>query len=159
MYRGGFRVGRRLVRIWRRLFPRRNGYDSLSSGRRRSRVSQASAAAARRMCEWARGISRRLLGHPTVGERAPLLEEEWRAPPKGHLAVYVAEKEGERARRYVVPAVYFNHPLFRELLREAEEEFGFHHSGAITFPCQAAKFESVSSRIAAGDRRKTSIIN
>lgn len=147
MYRGGFRVGRRLVRIWRRLFPRR----------RRLRVSEASAAA-RRMCEWARGISRRLRRHP-VGERAPLLEEEWRAPPKGHLAVYVAEEEGERPRRYVVPAVYFNHPLFGELLREAEEEFGFHHSGAITFPCHAAKFESVSSRIAAGHRRKTSIIN
>lgn len=155
MYRGGFRVGRRLVRIWRRLFRRRNGYASLSPDRRRLRVGEASAAAAaraRRMCEWARGIWR-LRRHP-VAEHAPLLEEEWKAPPKGHLAVYVAEKEGERPRRYVVPAVYFNHPLFAELLRETEEEFGFHHSGAITFPCHAAKFESVSSRIAAGDSRK-----
>ncbi|XP_074568899.1 auxin-responsive protein SAUR36-like [Curcuma longa] len=159
MHRGGFRVGRRLVRIWRRFFPRRNGYASLSSGRRRSRVGEASAAAARMMCQWARVISRRLRRSPTGEQRWPLLEEEWKVPPKGHLAVYVAEKEGERPRRYVVPVVYFNHPLFRELLREAEEEFDFHNSGAITIPCHAAKFESVSSRIAAGDRRKTSIIN
>ncbi|RRT72962.1 hypothetical protein B296_00022564, partial [Ensete ventricosum] len=73
-------------------------------------------------------------------------------PPKGHLAVYVGgEKEGGPSRRYMVPVIYFNHPLFGELLRESEEEFGFHHPGGITIPCPAAKFELVRTRIAAAE--------
>jgi hypothetical protein len=36
----------------------------------------------------------------------------------------------------LVPVIYFNHPLFGELLREAEEEFRHQHQGGITIPCQ-----------------------
>ncbi|XP_029124459.1 auxin-responsive protein SAUR36 [Elaeis guineensis] len=74
-------------------------------------------------------------------------------PPKGHLAVYVGGgrngEEGAPPHRFVVPVIYFNHPLFWELLREAEEEFGFHHAGGITIPCPVSRFELVRSRIAA----------
>lgn len=69
--------------------------------------------------------------------------------PKGHLAVYVGEEDGEW-QRVVVPAVYFNHPLFGGLLREAEKEYGFHQPpGGLTIPCRISEFESVRTRIAA----------
>ena len=70
--------------------------------------------------------------------------------PKGYLAVYVGQKDGEEFRRVVVPVVYFNHPLFGELLREAKEEFGYHHPGGITIPCPVTEFERVKTRIASG---------
>ncbi|XP_039035814.1 auxin-responsive protein SAUR32-like [Hibiscus syriacus] len=44
--------------------------------------------------------------------------------PKGCLAVNVGS-EGEEQQRFVVPVMYFNHPLFMQLLKEAEEEYGF----------------------------------
>ncbi|GMI66927.1 SMALL AUXIN UPREGULATED RNA 59 [Hibiscus trionum] len=69
--------------------------------------------------------------------------------PKGHLAVYVGKKDGE-FHRVLVPVIYFNHPLFGELLRGAEEEYGFSHQGGITIPCGFSEFERVKTRIAAG---------
>lgn len=74
--------------------------------------------------------------------------------PKGHLAVYVGQKDGE-LHRVMVPVIYFNHPLFGELLKETEEEFGFHHEGGITIPCRVTEFERVKTRIASGSRRTT----
>ena len=52
----------------------------------------------------------------------------------------------------MVPVVYFNHPMFGELLREAEEAFGFQHPGGITIPCAAAKFERAAAVAAAGKK-------
>ncbi|XP_075103653.1 uncharacterized protein LOC107810904 [Nicotiana tabacum] len=58
--------------------------------------------------------------------------------PKGHFAVYVGERE---KKRYVVPISYLNHPSFQNLLRKAEEEFGFHHpTGGLTIPCNEDDF-------------------
>ncbi|KAL5551105.1 hypothetical protein UlMin_001281 [Ulmus minor] len=70
--------------------------------------------------------------------------------PKGHLAVYVGESQNEE-QRYLVPVIYFNHPLFGELLKEAEEVYGFNHPGRITIPCGASEFEKVQMRIATED--------
>ncbi|KAI4302794.1 hypothetical protein MLD38_038499 [Melastoma candidum] len=67
--------------------------------------------------------------------------------PKNHMAVYVGREDGELSR-VLVPVVYFNHPLFRELLREAEEEYGFCQEGGITIPCGVSEFESVKTRVA-----------
>ncbi|XP_022858747.1 auxin-responsive protein SAUR32-like [Olea europaea var. sylvestris] len=39
--------------------------------------------------------------------------------PKGCLAVMVGQ--GEEQQRFVIPVIYFNHPLFMQLLKEAEE--------------------------------------
>ncbi|MCD9640653.1 hypothetical protein HAX54_026061 [Datura stramonium] len=76
--------------------------------------------------------------------------------PKGHLAVYVGEKKDD-ACRIMVPVIYFNHPLFVDLLREAEMVYGYNHSGGIQIPCRISEFENVKSRIAAtaggGNRR------
>lgn len=82
-----------------------------------------------------------------VGEEP--VKENPRAVPKGHMAIYVGQKDGD-FHRVLVPVFYFNHPLFGELLREAEEEYGFNQPGGITIPCRFAEFERVQTRIAAG---------
>lgn len=74
------------------------------------------------------------------------------AVPKGHLAVYVGQKDADFCR-VLVPVIYFNHPLFGELLREAEEEFGYDRPGGITIPCGVSEFERVKTRIAAGGKK------
>lgn len=66
---------------------------------------------------------------------------------KGHVAVYVEEPGGEK-RRVVVPVIYFNHPLFEELLKESEQIYGFNQSGGITLACGISEFEKVKMRIA-----------
>lgn len=66
------------------------------------------------------------------------------------MAVYVGQKDGV-FQRVLVPVIYFNHPLFGDLLREAEEEYGFAHPGGITIPCRISEFERVQTRIAAGN--------
>ncbi|MFS8032453.1 putative small auxin-up RNA [Helianthus anomalus] len=76
--------------------------------------------------------------------------------PKGHLAVYVGEKEHD-ARRVLVPVIYFNHPLFGDLLRETEKVYGFNYDGGIHVPCRISEFENVKTKINAaggcgGDR-------
>ncbi|KAK3435092.1 hypothetical protein EUGRSUZ_D02472, partial [Eucalyptus grandis] len=90
-------------------------------------------------------------GEVTVGED-PVEEGAAAAEatvPKGHLAVYVGRRSGE-FRRVLVPVVDFNHPLFRDLLREAEEELWFSHGGGgITVPCEVSEFERVKSWVAA----------
>ncbi|KAL7118610.1 hypothetical protein ACP275_02G013700 [Erythranthe tilingii] len=65
--------------------------------------------------------------------------------PKGHLAVYVGESE---KKRFVIPLSYLNHPLFQELLCQAEEEFGFNHPmGGLTIPCTEELFIDVTSHL------------
>ena len=67
--------------------------------------------------------------------------------PKGHFAVYVGEVE---KKRYVVPISYLNHPSFRSLLCQAEEEFGFNHPmGGLTIPCKEHAFLDLASRLQA----------
>ncbi|ESR36799.1 SAUR-like auxin-responsive protein family [Citrus sinensis] len=65
--------------------------------------------------------------------------------PKGHVAVYVGELE---KKRFVVPLTYVSHPPFVDLLKRAEEEFGFHHPmGALTIPCREDAFISITSQL------------
>ncbi|KAF9684438.1 hypothetical protein SADUNF_Sadunf04G0118300 [Salix dunnii] len=44
--------------------------------------------------------------------------------PKGYFAVYVGESQ---KKRFTLPISFLNQPSFQELLRKAEEEFGFNH--------------------------------
>ncbi|KAF0932639.1 hypothetical protein E2562_011945 [Oryza meyeriana var. granulata] len=67
--------------------------------------------------------------------------------PKGSFAVYV----GEEMRRFVIPTEYLGHWAFEELLREAEEEFGFRHEGALRIPCDVDVFEGIL-RLVAGKK-------
>ncbi|GLJ10518.1 hypothetical protein SUGI_0129670 [Cryptomeria japonica] len=61
--------------------------------------------------------------------------------PEGHLAVYAGY--GCERQRFIVPAIYFNHSLFRPLLDKAEEMFGFNHSGPILILCKPLLFEQI----------------
>lgn len=60
-------------------------------------------------------------------------------PPKGHLAVCV----GPAMQRFVIPMDYLKHRAFAPLLREAEEEFGFHQEGVLRIPCEVPVFETI----------------
>ncbi|KAL7156503.1 hypothetical protein ABFS83_02G014400 [Erythranthe nasuta] len=65
--------------------------------------------------------------------------------PRGHLAVYVGQNE---KKRFVIPLSYLNHPLFQELLCQAEEQFGFYHPmGGLTIPCTEELFIDVTSHL------------
>ncbi|XP_010940987.3 protein SMALL AUXIN UP-REGULATED RNA 12 [Elaeis guineensis] len=60
--------------------------------------------------------------------------------PVGHVAVCV----GSSSRRFVVRAAHLNHPVFRQLLRQAEEEYGFSsHPGPLALPCDESLFEHI----------------
>ncbi|KAJ0447769.1 putative small auxin-up RNA [Helianthus annuus] len=67
--------------------------------------------------------------------------------PKGYLAVYVGEIQ---KTRFVVPLTlsFLEHPLFKDLLRRSEEEFGFdHRMGGLTIHCQEDIFTDLISRL------------
>ncbi|PON39116.1 Small auxin-up RNA [Parasponia andersonii] len=64
--------------------------------------------------------------------------------PKGYFAVYVGENQ---KKRYVVPISLLKQPSFRELLSQAEEEFGYDHPmGGLTIPCREDIFVNLASR-------------
>lgn len=76
-----------------------------------------------------------------------------REVPRGHLAVYVGD-DIETRKRFVVPISYLNHPLFQDLLRQAEEEFGFDHQmGGLTIPCKEDAFVDLTSQLGASEHR------
>ncbi|GLJ40967.1 hypothetical protein SUGI_0847950 [Cryptomeria japonica] len=67
--------------------------------------------------------------------------------PRGHLAVYAAKEDCE-GRRFVIPVDYLKQPVFKDLLRMAEEEFGFDYvTGLLTIPCDPELFEEIIDRL------------
>ncbi|XP_009786096.1 auxin-induced protein 15A-like [Nicotiana tabacum] len=67
--------------------------------------------------------------------------------PKGHMAVYVGESHNNK-HRFVVPISCLKHPLFQDLLKHAEEEYGFDYPmGGLTIPCSEAAFLCVTSHL------------
>lgn len=66
--------------------------------------------------------------------------------PKGCLAIMVGQDEDHK-QRFVIPVIYINHPLFMQLLKEAEEEYGFDHEGPITIPCHVEDFRTIQDMI------------
>ncbi|XP_028113320.1 auxin-responsive protein SAUR50-like [Camellia sinensis] len=59
--------------------------------------------------------------------------------PAGHMPVCV----GTNCRRFVVRATYLNHPVFKQLLVQAEEEYGFTNTGPLAIPCDESLFEEI----------------
>jgi len=64
-------------------------------------------------------------------------------PAVGCFSVYV----GAGRQRFVVRTEWVNHPLFRALLEEAEEEFGYADAGPLELPCNAEVFARVLQQI------------
>ncbi|KAL5215546.1 hypothetical protein ABZP36_006947 [Zizania latifolia] len=76
------------------------------------------------------------------------------AVPAGHVAVSVEGGDGDAKRRFVVLVAHLNHPAFRELLRQAEEEYGFPSgSGPLALPCDEDHFRDVLRRVSTDDER------
>ena len=152
----GFKLGRKLVKVFKWIIrPRRRNYRNpllTSSSRSYNPLSRIRSFArffrrgTKRLCN-----SQSDPGYIQLGKQGVKRFEV----PKGHLAVYVGDSEGD-TRRVVVPVIYFNHPLFGELLKDAERVYGFNHSGGITLPCGISEFEKMKMRIADWDhcRRK-----
>nr|KYP67643.1 Indole-3-acetic acid-induced protein ARG7 [Cajanus cajan] len=59
--------------------------------------------------------------------------------PAGHVAVCV----GSSSTRFVVRATHLNHPVFKNLLLQAEEEYGFGNHGPLTIPCDESHFQQL----------------
>ncbi|XP_042474492.1 indole-3-acetic acid-induced protein ARG7-like [Zingiber officinale] len=76
--------------------------------------------------------------------------------PAGHVAVCV----GRMARRFVVRASHLNHPVLRQLLHQAEEEYGFPsgRTGPVALPCvDEALFEHLLRHISSSRFRNCSL--
>ncbi|KAH9317687.1 hypothetical protein KI387_019456 [Taxus chinensis] len=66
---------------------------------------------------------------------------------KGFLPLYVGA-QGEELQRCVVPMEYINHPLFRKLLNEAEEEYGWcNQRAAITILYQVSELHGQDASV------------
>lgn len=75
------------------------------------------------------------------------------AVPAGHVAVRVEDRAGGGSRRFVVRLGHLNHPAFLELLRQAEEEYGFPSaSGPIALPCDEDHLRDVLRRVSSEER-------
>lgn len=60
-------------------------------------------------------------------------------PSHGFFTVYV----GPTKQRIVVKTKLLNHPLFKNLLEDAETEYGYRHDGPIVLPCEVDFFFKV----------------
>uniref|UniRef100_A0ACD5UWQ2 Uncharacterized protein n=1 Tax=Avena sativa TaxID=4498 RepID=A0ACD5UWQ2_AVESA len=70
--------------------------------------------------------------------------------PAGHVAVRV---EGGR---FFVRLAHLSHPAFRDLLRQAEEEYGFAStSGPLVLPCSADRLRDVLRRVSSSEDRRS----
>lgn len=152
----------RVTTVFRRLFrPRCSPAAYRRLTRRSGRIEPLSSLLrwTGRLKTKAKAILRRKMdpgrGYIQVGQD-PFLERPAHIP-KGHMAVYVGQEDGD-FQRIFVPIVYINHPLFGDLLKESEKEFGYDHPGGLTIPCRISEFERVQTRIKAGQCNRKQLL-
>ncbi|XP_015933949.1 protein SMALL AUXIN UP-REGULATED RNA 12 [Arachis duranensis] len=75
--------------------------------------------------------------------------------PAGHVAVCV----GSNYTRFVVRATHLNHPVFKNLLFHAEEEYGFSNHGPLAIPCDEALFKEILRFISRSDSSSSRFVN
>ncbi|XP_042475223.1 auxin-induced protein X15-like [Macadamia integrifolia] len=80
-------------------------------------------------CPWA------LRGHSMQEEESNIPKDV----PKGHLVVYV----GEGYKRFVIKVTLLKHPLFKSLLDQASDEYGFTSHSKLCIPCDENIFLDV----------------
>ncbi|XP_023731937.1 auxin-responsive protein SAUR23 [Lactuca sativa] len=91
------------------------------------------------------GVSRMHWMVANLKQMMKMHKKNQRDVPKGHLAVYVGETQ---KKRFVVPLSYLDQPLFQDLLRRSEEEYGFYHPmGGLTIPCHEETFVYLSAQL------------
>ncbi|KAJ7962147.1 auxin-responsive protein SAUR36-like [Quillaja saponaria] len=153
----GFKLGKRLIRFSKWVLRKtriRPEYQRLNSPQSHCKGKNSISKIltwGRRLTNGARSLcaAKPGSGYVPLGRSDLAQEKAESAVPKGQWAVYVGQKDGD-FHRVLVPVIYFNHPLFGELLREAEEQYGFQHQGGITIPCKFTEFEKGKTRIASG---------
>ncbi|KAB5526961.1 hypothetical protein DKX38_020808 [Salix brachista] len=124
----GFKIGKRLVRIstWicrrTRIHPPDYNLLGQSESTSRSKPKPISKIInwGRRLTKGAKSLCCSKPGSGYIPMGHELVCDKPVTVPKGHLAIYVGQEDGD-FHRVLVPVIYFNHPLFGELLREAEE--------------------------------------
>ena len=94
------------------------------------------------------GMADKSLAKRKAGLITKTLERCWNIPmgnkpAEGCFSVYV----GAGRQRFVVRTECVNHPLFRALLEEAEEVFGYAYAGPLELPCNAEAFARVLQQI------------
>ncbi|XP_073269775.1 auxin-responsive protein SAUR36-like [Primulina huaijiensis] len=153
--RRGFLIKHRLTTLFRRFFRRKRSSETYL---RLNPIETEASKVVSRLINWTQHLRTKALamvsrndnhagrGYIRVGGD-PVLEKPVQVP-KGHIAVYVGQQDGD-SRRMLVPVVFINHPLFLDLLKESEREYGFDHPGGITIPCRISEFESVQTQIKA----------
>ncbi|CAL1413949.1 unnamed protein product [Linum trigynum] len=156
----GFKLGKRIFRVANWIFGSRRRRRNRSLYRRlTSEEGSSSATPITKLIRWGRRLTsgaKSLCSAKSGWVEEPLFGKA-AAVPKGHLAVYVGGNDAGDFHRVLVPVIYVNHPLFGNLLRDAEEEYGFDQEGGIVIPCPFAEFERVKTRIDAvsgGGRRQ-----
>ncbi|XP_073024783.1 auxin-responsive protein SAUR36-like [Primulina eburnea] len=153
--RRGFLIKHRLTTLFRRFFRRKHSSETYL---RLNPIETEASKVVSRLINWTQHLRTKALamasrndhhagrGYIRVGGD-PVLEKPVQVP-KGHIAVYVGQQDGD-SQRMLVPVVFINHPLFVDLLKESEREYGFDHQGGITIPCRISEFESVQTQIQA----------
>lgn len=63
-------------------------------------------------------------------------------PEKGNFAVYTAD-----GSRFAVSLAYLENPIFIELLKMSEEEYGLQGNGPITLPCDGVFMDFLVSLV------------
>ncbi|XP_075519232.1 auxin-responsive protein SAUR36-like [Primulina tabacum] len=153
--RRGFLIKHRLTTLFRQFFRRKRAPETYL---RLNPIETEASKVVSRLINWTQHLRTKALaivsrndhhaggGYIRVGGD-PVLEKPVQVP-KGHIAVYVGQQDGD-SQRMSVPVVFINHPLFVDLLKESEREYGFDHPGGITIPCRISEFESVQTQIKA----------
>ncbi|OMO93828.1 Auxin responsive SAUR protein [Corchorus olitorius] len=67
--------------------------------------------------------------------------------PEGCFSVYV----GPQRQKFVVKTEFANHPLFKMLLEDAEDEYGFRSEGPLQLPCDVDLFYKVLAEMDSGE--------
>ncbi|KAF7841688.1 auxin-responsive protein SAUR64-like [Senna tora] len=65
-------------------------------------------------------------------------QEKYSKAEKGHFVIYSSDE-----RRFVLPLLYLNKKIFREMLKLAEDEFGLSANVPLTLPFDATVIEYV----------------
>ncbi|CAN8247205.1 unnamed protein product [Cochlearia groenlandica] len=65
---------------------------------------------------------------------------------EGHFAVIAGYGTHELIQRFVFPLIFLEHPMFRNLLERAEEEYGFNHGGALMVPCLPSHLKMILTK-------------